>query len=188
MAGGAKKHRISDQSLGRDQALAEEREPDPSAGSAPARPERRRREDRRDPRRAHLYAGVERRSGPRRTAELPSAPWQRRVGVVLAAGLGVVAALMLGAPRSATELLLAGIPAAALVDPQELAAIQALRDEAEALTPAEVSLDERAAERWAPRVPMIELARDDPHTPEAIRVELDATVAALERVGLLSPP
>ncbi len=74
-----------------------------------------------------------------------------------------------------------------------LARVQALRDEARALTVAEVALDERAHERWMPRVAKIERALEDPATPEPIRVELLATIAALECVGVLehaasSPP
>jgi hypothetical protein len=75
----------------------------------------------------------------------------------------------------------------ARVDPQLLASVQALRDQAEALTPATVALDERAHELWMPRVANIELALADPATPDALRTELDATLAALERVGVLEP-
>jgi hypothetical protein len=82
-----------------------------------------------------------------------------------------------------------GLPAVVerQVDPQQLAGVQALRDEAEALTPAGVGLDEQAHELWMPRVAKIELALADPDTPPAIRTELDATLAALERVGVLRP-
>ncbi|MCA9696279.1 MAG: hypothetical protein KC431_02055, partial [Myxococcales bacterium] len=65
--------------------------------------------------------------------------------------------------------------------------IQAMRDRAEALTPAEVVLDEQAAEYWMPQVARIERAREDPSTPSLIRGELDATLEALVRAGLLSP-
>lgn len=60
-----------------------------------------------------------------------------------------------------------------------------MRDEAEALTPAQVALDERAFEVWMPRIAVIEQTRDDPATPALVRAELDATVAALERAGVL---
>jgi hypothetical protein len=71
------------------------------------------------------------------------------------------------------------------IDPLLLAEFQAMRDEAEALTPAEVTVDERAQERWMPRVARIERARSDPSTPKILRSELDATIAALVAVGLL---
>jgi hypothetical protein len=119
--------------------------------------------------------------------DLPASPWLRPVALIAAIGLGIAAGLILNSlsepPRKE--------PVAALeaprVDPETLAKVAALRDEAEALTRAEVTLDERAHERWMPRVAAIEAALDDPATPAAIRHELDATISALESVGVLAP-
>jgi len=69
-------------------------------------------------------------------------------------------------------------------DSPDLAAAQALRDGAEALTLAQVELDEGAAEEWLPRLAMIDDALDDPRTTPAIREELAATRRALARLGL----
>ena len=59
-----------------------------------------------------------------------------------------------------------------------------LRDEAERLTPAAVALDEQATQRWWPLRGELDAAAADPATPEAVRGELLATQAALDRVGL----
>lgn len=110
-------------------------------------------------------------------------------------GLGAGAGLALGAGSSSSSSSRSSPRAArvepvsagqANVDAQILAEIRALRDEAEALTPAQVALDERAQELWMPRVASIERARDDPATPAILRRELDATISALECVGLLA--
>jgi len=103
----------------------------------------------------------------------------------LAVALGIAAGLALGSIRRAGPVAAQAVEAR--VDPELLAGVQALRDEAEALTPASVALDERAHELWIPRVARIELALADPQTPAAIRTELDATLAALEQVGVLRP-
>lgn len=158
--------------------------PDPEAG--PPRPsERRRGADRRDPSPAEPYLGVERRQGPRRSGDLPRPLWRRPIALGLAIALGIAAGLALGSLRS-SELAIVHT-AEAQVDPQLLAGVQAMRDEAEALTPAAVALDERAHELWMPRVAKIELALADPSTPDELRTELDATLSALERVGVLRP-
>ncbi len=158
---------------------------DRPAGALLGPAERRRGADRRDPNRRTSYAGVERRQGPRRSADLPRPVWHRPLGVALAIALGVATGLALGsarqtaAPSEPVELV--------AVDPQQLSGVEAMHDEAEALTPAQVALDERAHELWMPRVAKIELALADPQTPEPIRSELAATLTALERVGVLRP-
>ncbi len=166
---------------------------DPRAGRRAGTDERRRAADRRDPSRAGEYTGVERRSGPRRSADLARPAWHRALALGVAVLLGIAAGLALGSLRS-SEPASASAPAPADGSAPTsasaealLAEAEALRDEAEALTPAGVALDERAHERWMPRVAGIELALADPATPAAIRAELDATLAALERVGVLQP-
>lgn len=129
--------------------------------------------------------GVERRHGPRRSGDLPRPLWRRPIAIGLAVALGVAAGLALGSLRPSNSPIVRTVEAR--VDPQLLASVQALRDEAEALTPAAVALDERAHERWMPRVAKIELALADPTTPEQLRSELNATLLALERVGVLQP-
>lgn len=117
--------------------------------------------------------------------------------MLVAAGLGVLAALHLDQvpgfradtpaqiePEEGSEPV-EPIAWAPRIDPEQLAAAQSMRDEAERLTLATVTLDERTHERWLPRIARIEAVRADPSTPEALRAELDATVAALTRVGLL---
>ncbi|MFO7567332.1 MAG: hypothetical protein R6X02_32105 [Enhygromyxa sp.] len=164
-----------------------ERSASPASGSARDRSaaERRRGADRRDPTRAGAYVGVERRSGPRRAADLPRPLWHRPIAVGLAVALGVAAGLAMGSTRRAAPVAAPSLEARA--DPELLAGVQAMRDEAEALTRASVELDEQAHELWMPRVTRIELALADPQTPEPIRTELDATLLALERVGVLGP-
>lgn len=113
--------------------------------------------------------------------------WRRPLGLAIAIGLGIAGGLALDSlqaqPSEATA------PTAAVrereLDPEALARVEALRDEAEALTAAEVALDERAHERWLPRVAKIDEALDDPATPDRVRTELLATIAALECVGVL---
>jgi hypothetical protein len=147
--------------------------------------ERRGGTDRRDPARQG-YAGPDRRLGPRRTADLPRPAWQRLLGPAVAIALGVAAALVFG-DRAHQDARAEPTSATASIDPDVLAGVAALRDEAEALTLAGVALDERAHELWMPRVANIELALADPETPELIRRDLDAILAALERVGILAP-
>jgi anti-sigma-K factor RskA len=159
--------------------------PDPTAGTERAS-ERRRGADRRDPTRPDAYMGVERRQGPRRSGDLPRPLWRRPIAIGLAVALGIAAGLALGSLRR-TDSPSAARVVEARVDPQLLASVQALRDEAEALTPAAVALDEQAHELWMPRVAKIELALADPTTPDELRTELDATLSALERVGVLEP-
>jgi hypothetical protein len=149
------------------------------------------------------YAGPERRQGPRRKADLPRPLWQQPLSVLLAAGLGVLAALHLDrlpgfepeAPPIVEPPQLAApieqpspiveAPPELVVDPDQLAAARAMRDEAERLTLAAVTLDESTHEHWLPRIARIEAVRADPTTPELLRAELDATVDALVEVGVL---
>lgn len=171
----------------------------PEAG--PPQDDRRSRTELRDPERASGYAGPERRQGPRRRADLPRPLWQQPISVLFAAGLGVLAALHFDRlpgfsedpPAAAEPVRQPPIEEPAptetrievVIDPQQLAAAQAMRDEAERLTTAAVTLDERAHERWLPRIARIEAIRGDPTTPQPVRAELDKTVEALARVGLL---
>ncbi len=66
----------------------------------------------------------------------------------------------------------------------DLRAAQELRDGAEALTPAEVELDERAVELWLPRLVLIDDALADPGTAASVRDELEAARRALLDLGL----
>jgi hypothetical protein len=175
VASGAKNHRFRGGSAGDPST-------DPVVGS-----DRRERRDRRDPNQADLYGGVDRRRGPRREGDLPTPVWRRPLGLAVAIGLGIAGGLALDslqAKRSAEAAPIAAVREREL-DPEALSRVQALRDEAQALTAAEVALDERAHERWLPRVAKIDEALDDPATPDRIRTELQATIAALECVGVL---
>lgn len=126
--------------------------------------------------------------GPRRQAELPTPVWRQPLGLGLAIALGVAAGLIFNSwasPSAESSPASASALASASIDPEVLAAVEALHDEAAALTAAQVALDEQAHERWMPRVAKIEAALDDPATPEPIRRELVATITALECVGVL---
>lgn len=119
--------------------------------------------------------------------------------MLTAAALGVLAALHLDrlpgfAPNSPAVVIdshhapsepVEPAPRELIIDPEQMAAAQTMRDEAERLTLAEVTLDEQTHERWLPRIARIEAVRASADTPELLRVELDATVEALARVGLL---
>jgi hypothetical protein len=102
----------------------------------------------------------------------------------MAIGLGIAGGLALDSLQAQPEIPIAAVRESA-PDPEALSRVEAIRDEAEALTAAEVALDERAHERWMPRVAKIDEALDDPATPDRIRIELLATIAALECVGVL---
>ncbi len=149
--------------------------------------------DRRDPGRLAEYRGPERRVGPRRQADLPQPLWQRPFSVLLAAILGVLAALGIEpllagsdpSPPAPVEVVAAPSVVVIEVDPEQLAAARALRDEAERLTVAAVTTDELAHERWLARIAKIEALRSDMTTPAELLDELDATAAALARVGLM---
>ncbi|MEZ4449310.1 MAG: hypothetical protein R3B09_07510 [Nannocystaceae bacterium] len=60
-----------------------------------------------------------------------------------------------------------------------------LRDEAEALTPATLALEEVELERWLDRAVAIEASLADPATSGPIRVELQAALAALSELGVV---
>lgn len=102
----------------------------------------------------------------------------------MAIALGMASGLALDSLRAPPEVPTAKM-AEAEPDPEVLARVEALHDEARALTAAEVALDESTHERWMPRIAKIEEALEDPATPEPIRAELLATIAALECVGVL---
>jgi hypothetical protein len=110
--------------------------------------------------------------------------WRRPLGLVIAIGLGIAGGLALDSLQAQPEIPIAAARESE-PDPEALARVEAIRDEAEALTAAEVALDERAHERWMPRVAKIDEALDDPATPDQIRTELLATITALECVGVL---
>lgn len=103
---------------------------------------------------------------------------------MIAIALGITGGLAFDSLQAEPEAPIAAVRESEL-DPEALLRVEALRDEAEALTAAEVALDERAHERWMPRVAKIDEALDDPATPDRIRMELLATIAALECVGVL---
>jgi len=190
VAGGAKNHRFSEQVA------------DPTRPSPDAEIERRRGPDRRTQGLPHHYYGTERRRGPRREAELSRPLWRRAITVALAAGLGVTTALVWDTRAmddQSSEVApnymrgetmkgeIASVPTPDVRSSREaLAQAQAMRDRAEALTPAEVALDERAHERWTPQIAAIEAARENPDTPAEIREELEATLLALARAGLIA--
>lgn len=70
------------------------------------------------------------------------------------------------------------------VDDAVLEPIVRQRDDAESLTHAEVLLDERARERWLPVMPELRRQAEDPQQPMMVRMELQATLVALERAGI----
>lgn len=113
--------------------------------------------------------------------------------VLASAGLGVAAAFALQAFRAGAALPPAPEPpppplvrpAASAPAPRiTLPEAQALRDAAEALTPAGVALDEQAHATWLPRLGALEDAASDPRLPPETRDELHAALTALARVGL----
>ena len=119
--------------------------------------------------------------------------WRDLPTLLLALVAGLLTALVLGRstePRaaSATSTVGAACEAAQLALVQEnsadLRAAQELRDGAEALTRAEVELDERAVELWLPRLVLIDDALADPGTAASVRGELEAARRALFDLGL----
>jgi len=155
-----------------------------------------RRSDRRDRRRAEPAAWpapLERRSGERR--RLPRSRWQQWPSLLASAVLGVVVAVamqsLVEATPTRTGTWAAGLPgrlpprSVPVQAPRFTASeAEALRDEAERLTPAAVALDEQAALRWWPLRGELEAAAADPATLADVRTELHATLEALARVGL----
>lgn len=148
-----------------------------------------RRSDRRDRRLAESAVppgGHERRSGERR--RLPRSIWQQWPSLLASAALGVLVAVGLqslpaadAGPTTSPE-----VPRSVPLQPQRFSPAEAaaLRDEAERLTPAAVALDERAAQRWWSLRGDLDAAAADPATSAAVRNELHATQAALDRLGL----
>lgn len=152
--------------------------------------ERRRGGDRRDPGRlGPLPTTGERRRGPRRRP-LPRPWWSEAPAIAVAVVLGVVTAVA-AQPGPARPGIGAGAWArAARTLPAEAAegaleAARILRDEAEALTPTAVALDEAELGRWLERAAAIEATLADPSTPASIRRELEAALAALVRLGIV---
>jgi len=100
----------------------------------------------------------------------------------VAGALGVLSAVAVQATREPQS-----VPAPieqVVVSADTLAQARSLRDEAEALTPTEVWLDEAVRERWLPLAADLERTLQHPDTPSALRRELEATLAALERAGV----
>lgn len=144
----------------------------------------------------------DRRSGPRRTADLPRRKWP---DIVISVGLGVLTAVawqaLRGPDANAADAWLAGqiavvsgeqpprrrSPAAENedLDPETLAT---WRRQADTLTAASVALDERARERWIPRLEALEGALLDAATPESKRIELAHIEARLLATGVVEPP
>ncbi len=151
------------------------------------------RTDRRDVSRPAVAPGLERRAaGGCRRRPLPEPRWRRWPSITLAAVLGVATAFglqaMQGGPVAALPVALA-VPVEAVTEDLPaprigLAEAQALRDEAAALTPAGVALDEQAVAEWLPRVAEIAAAVEDPRVPAEVREELREALEALERVGI----
>jgi len=157
--------------------------------------ERRRRIDRRDPTRAYPPLHRERRQGPRR---LRRSGWRELPTLLLALVAGLLTALIVGRPTAPTVVALTVAPAAPIAPAEEgeegeehensaeLRAAQGLRDGAEALTRAELELDERAVELWLPRLVAIEDALANPGTSARVRGELENARRALLGLGLTS--
>lgn len=150
------------------------------------------RRDRRDPSRSAIAPGVERRvnQGCRR---LPEPRWRQWPSILAAAVLGVVAAVALQglqadasvAEPAPLEVTATAPPVGAVkTTPISLSEAQVLHDEAAALTPAGVALDETAHSTWLPRIGRLEAAVADPGLAPEIHAELSATLDALAQVGL----
>lgn len=155
------------------------------------------RSDRRDSSRPAVAPGVERRQNNGCRRRLPEPRWRQWPSIAAAAVLGVIAAIGLqGLQAGASEVEPAvvesaepsPVPRSSLSAPVRapisLSEAQALQDEAAALTPAGVALDERAFALWLPRIGRLSAALADPGLPPETREELEATLAALARVGL----
>lgn len=151
------------------------------------------RTDRRDASRPAVPPGPERRASGGCRRRLPEPRWRRWPSIGAAALLGVAAAFALQAvqgspvaaapgvaePRATPEVV-DRLPVPRITLPEA----QALRDEAGALTRAQVMLDEQAHATWLPRLGPITAAAADPRVAELIREELREALAALERVGI----
>jgi hypothetical protein len=117
----------------------------------------------------------------RRHNDLPNRRWP---GLLVSAFLGATTALLVQVQRHEQPPPVAAVKAAVEVEPETRRRIEALRDEAEALTPMGAWIDERANERWLPLLPELERMADAPETPSTIRKDVDATLAALGEVGI----
>lgn len=149
------------------------------------------RRDRRDPSRPAIAPGVERRINQGSRRRLPEPRWRQWPSILAAAALGVVAAVALQGLRADASVaepapLEVAAPPAVMVKatPISLSEAQVLHDEAAALTPAGVALDETAHSTWLPRIGRLEAAVADPGLAPEIRAELSATLDALTQVGL----
>lgn len=153
---------------------------------------RRGRTDRRDASRPALPPGAERRANSGCRRRLPEPRWRQWPSITLAAVLGVATAFGLqalqGSPVAAMPVVVAAAPVEVVEDLPVtrigLAEAQALRDEACALTPAGVALDEQAHAVWLPRLAAMRAAAGDPRVPGEVQVELREALAALGRVGI----
>jgi hypothetical protein len=117
----------------------------------------------------------------RRSGDLPRNRW---IGLTLAGTLGVLSAL---AWQGFVRPEPGSIPATVrqvVVPAETMKRARALRDEAEALTPTEVLLDEHARERWLPLAAELERTLERERPVEPLRSELEATLAALQRAGV----
>lgn len=124
---------------------------------------------------------------------LPEPRWRQWPSILAAAALGVVVAVALQglqadasvAEPAPVEVTAAAPPVVAVkATPISLSEAQVLHDEAAALTPAGVALDETAHSAWLPRIGLLEAAVADPGLAPEIREELSATLDALAQVGL----
>lgn len=163
-------------------------------GAMAATSERRQgRRDRRDPSRPGVPPGPERRQNAGCRRRLPEPRWRRWPSIAAAAALGVVTAFALQAlqadasavespaPIVRTPAPRASVPAGPAIT---LAEAQALHDEAAALTPAGVAIDERAHAIWLPRLGRLEAAARDPRMTPEVRDALGSTLEALAGVGI----
>lgn len=154
---------------------------------------RRGRTDRRDASRPAVAPGVERRASDGcRRRPLPEPRWRQWPSITLAAVLGVATAfglqVMQGSPVAAAPVVVVAAPVEVVEDLPVtrigLAEAQALRDEACALTPAGVALDEQAHAVWLPRLAAVRAAAADPRVSAEVQGELREALAALGRVGI----
>jgi hypothetical protein len=67
---------------------------------------------------------------------------------------------------------------------ERVATAEALLEQARALTPTDVILSERAAERWLPLVGELRRRQHDPLAPPQEREALRATLERLSEIGL----
>lgn len=162
-----------------------------SGAMAPGHDRRQGRGDRRDSSRPAIPPGVERRRNVGCRRRLPELRWRQWPSIAAAAALGVVTAFALQglqadvtAREPVANEVHAEVSALAARLPISLEEAQALHDEAAALTPAGVALDERAHATWLPRIGRLEAAAEEPGLPREIHAEIAATLAALTEVGL----